>query len=152
MHADVDMSGRIEETNRPTAVAMANGVHYSVLISAREKRRAIKTLQQARPKRDATTIHVRIFAILLFWVLRQYLFKLQQVTVDVEYPGHEATIKNMVLTLSRKHKLRMFADQIIFAQVGKKSPSHGLAYSVYKGKRQPERRVTAEAIVKAFGQ
>jgi hypothetical protein len=46
MQADVDMSGRIEETNRPTALALANEVSVSVWISGRDKRDVIEVLRR----------------------------------------------------------------------------------------------------------
>jgi hypothetical protein len=92
MQAEVDMSGRIEETNRPTAVALANGVQYSLLISAGEKRKAIEALRHAMPGRDRTTVHIRVFSIILFLLLREHLPKLQLVTIDPN-PGHEPTLK-----------------------------------------------------------
>lgn len=152
MHADVDMSGRIEETNRPTAVGLANGVQSSLWISAREKRLAIEALQAARPHRDRAAIHVRVFAILLFLLLREHLPHLQGVSIDPEYPGHEPTIKNGVMAGCRKQGIPVFADQLTFRRVGKKSPAHTLAYAVFKGRQKPDRIVTAREILAVFRQ
>ena len=152
MHADVDMSGRIEETNRPTALGLANGVSYSILISAREKRRAIEALQQMMPQRDRATIHIRVFAILLFLLLQEELPRLELVSIDPEYPGHEPTIKNVVMAYCRKHGIQIYADQIMFRRVGKKSPAHMLAYETFKGRKKPDRILRARDILAEFRQ
>ena len=147
MHADVDMSGRIEETNRPTALGLANGMSYSVLISAREKRRAIATVGQLYPHWRRRLIHVRLFSTTLYLLLQSHMHQVDLVTIDPEYPGHERDIKDWVLTLCRRQGLRVYADQMAFQRVGKKSPSHRLAYGVYKGQYKPNQVITAEDLL-----
>ena len=147
MYADVDMSGRIEETNRPTALGLANGLQYSILISAREKRLAIATLGHVYPHWKRRLIHVRLFSTTLYMLLQNHIKQVELVTVDPEYPGHERDIKDWVITLCRRQGLRVFADQITFRNVGKKSPAHHLAYGVYKGQYQPDQVITAKDVL-----
>jgi hypothetical protein len=152
MHADVDMSGRIEETNRPTALGLANGVRYSVLISAHEKRLAIEGLRYIYPHWSRRLIHVRLFSTVLYLLLQNHLPRIALVTVDPEYPGYERDIKDWVLSLCRRQNLQVFADQITFRSVGKKSPAHHLAYGVYKGKSKPDQMITAREVLAEFRQ
>jgi hypothetical protein len=151
MQADVDMSGRIEETNRPTVVALANGAVASIFISPRDKRKVIETLKRRKPERERKYIYIRVFSALLFLLLEHEIGKLSLVVVDPEYPGYEADIKDWVLTLCRRNVVPVLRDQIMFRQVGKKSPAHELAYQTYKGKLQPDRIITAEEVLRLTG-
>ncbi len=151
MPTDVDMSGRIEETNRPTAIALANDVNECILISERDKRAVIETLRRQKPERERKLIHIRIFSTLLYLLLRDHFQRLSVVTIDLEYPGYERDIKDWVMTLCRRNNVLVHHDQIEFHRVGKKSPSHLLAYQTYKGQKPPNRRITAQEILRILG-
>lgn len=147
MNADIDMSGRIEESNRATAVGLANGVSFCVYISGVEKRKAIAILKQRYPDRDANLIHIFVFTVLLYYVLQPHIERLSLVTIDLEYTGHDALIKNRVMTLLRNAGLSVEKEQLTIGRVGKKSPSHELAYGVYAGKKKPDRVLTAADVL-----
>jgi hypothetical protein len=89
MQIEVDMSGRIEETNRPTVLALANGLSFSIRITAREKRLAIARLEQQKPELSRRLIHVLLFSNLLFLLLKDHMGKLDLVEIDPEYQGYE---------------------------------------------------------------
>lgn len=147
MHADIDMSGRIEETNRATALGLANGVSFCVYISGSDKQKVIAILKKRYPDSTITHIHVLIFTVLLYYVLQPHIERFSLVTVDLEYTGHDSLIRNRVVTLLRNAGLSVEKDQLTIAQVGKKSPSHELAYGVYKGKKKADRVLTAADIL-----
>jgi hypothetical protein len=147
MHVDVDMSGRIEETNKPTALGLANGISVSVAMTAAQKRRAIAALKKLRPEQDVNLLHLLVFTGLLYYLLRPVMEQLTLVTIDLEYPGHDAVIKNRVITLLRNAGISVEKDQLTIGQVGKKSPAHELAYAVYAKKQAADQVVTAEEIV-----
>ncbi len=149
MRADIDMSGRIEETNRPTAIALANGVSYCIRISAREKRKLLVALKQLRPERRAVQHQVLVFSTLVFYLIRERIGELSQVRIDLEYPAYEASIKEHILNLCRRYHLNVMCE-IEFQQVGKKSPAHDLAIRVYRGKAKADKGVTAKEILKEF--
>ena len=141
------MSGRIEETNRATAVGLANGLSFCVYISGAEKRKAIAILKQRYPDRNVTLLHVFIFTVILYYVLQPHIERLSLVTIDLEYTGHDALIKNRVLTLLRNAGLTIEKERLSIAQVGKKSSSHELAYGVYAGNKKPDRVLTAADVL-----
>jgi hypothetical protein len=147
MHADIDMSGRIEETNRLTAIALANGVTYCIRISARDKRAILAALKKQRPERRAIQHQVLVFSTLLFFLIRDHVGQLSQVRIDLEYPTYEASIKEHILNLCRRYNLRVKCD-ITFGQVGKKSPAHEVAIQVYRGKARADRVITASEVLK----
>lgn len=149
MHADVDMSGRIEETNRPTAIALANGVTYCLRISATEKQILLETLKKQRPERGSKLRHVLVFSTLVFFLIKDRGQKLQRVFIDLEYSGYEASIKEHILNLARRYELNLKCE-IVFQRVGKKSPAHDLAISVHRGKRKADRVITAKEVLREF--
>jgi hypothetical protein len=150
MQAEVDMSGRIEETNRPTALALANDLSDSILISARDKRIVIEALKKMKPERERKQIHILIFSTLLYLLLRDQLAKEGVVLIDSEYPGYEAVIKNRVMSLCHNEGIHVDKDRISFGQVGKKSAAHMLAYSIYRGNMRPDRTILPEDILRVF--
>ncbi len=144
------MSGRIEETNRPTVIAVANDISSTILISAREKRLLLKELKKRRPGRSAKLHHVLVFSTLVFYLIREHLGEFQQITIDLEYQGHEASIKEHVLNLCYRYGLKV-KGEIVFLQVGKKSPAHEKAIAVYRGKARADRIITAREILRELG-
>jgi hypothetical protein len=150
MNADIDMSGRIEETNRPTAIAIANGTTDCVFISGRDKRLAIASLKQSRPQRSRSHIHILIFSSLLYLLLEPNTGQLSTVFIDPEYPGYDGMIKNRVMSLLEQAGKPVEKHQLIFKRVGKKSPAHKAAYAVFKGLRSADRVITARELLETF--
>ncbi|GAB4462602.1 MAG: hypothetical protein Kow00120_29380 [Anaerolineae bacterium] len=153
MHTvEVDQSGRVDETNRATVLALADGMAYSVAISAGDKRECIQALRGRRWGKDPTTLYVLLFATLLYLLLREHAGKLDRVIIDTEYPGHEAIIKGHVLNLFQRSGVRVDPMIFSFQQVGKKSPAHALGARVFRGKAAPDRRLTAAEVLAEFGE
>ena len=111
---EVDQSGRIDRTNKPTVLAMANGKEYSIRITASDKQEVLKTLRQRRPRWSTAHINIFAFSVLLFLLLKDHIEKLDLAIIDPEFTDHEPVIKNRVLTLCRKHGLRAYQDQLTF--------------------------------------
>ena len=58
----------------------------------------------------------------------------ETIIIDIEYSGHEAKIRNMLLQDARKMGLTLEAARIVFHPVGKKSSAHKLAWGTQRGK------------------
>lgn len=123
MHVEVDQSGRIEETQRDTIIAIANDAYAISLRIRRQDKRIIQSIFKERGK-------PKMFAICMFgktvsYLLNQSSQHIQVVTIDIEYPGHEKTIKDIILQdTSKKLDVR-------FARIGKNSPAHTKAYFTF---------------------
>ena len=148
MRVEVDQSGKIEWTQKPTALALANGIRFSVLISAQAKREVVEELKKRRPTRDRTSHHILVFATLLFLLLKDQLPRLTEIVVDVEYHGHDARIKEHFLNLCKRHKRPVEPQVISFQRIGKKSPAHNLALAVFRGNTKPGRVLQAVHILR----
>ena len=147
IQVDIDMSGRIEETTRPTVLALANGLSGSILISASEKRIVLDTLRKMKPHWSTTYVHVIVFSTLLCLLLEDHLQKIGFVVIDPEYEGHEATIKDRVMNHLRRRGIEIRRDQIDFRRVGKRSPAHDLAIRVFRRKGSPDREISARYVL-----
>lgn len=148
---EVDMSGKIEETNKPTALALAGRVNFTLYISATEKQKLLKALRAAQPKWSRAKISTFIFATLLYFLLRDHIQKASFVTIDLEYTGHDGVIKNRLIYHCHQAGIPVYKEQITFASVTKKSPSHKLAWRVFKGIDSPNLVISAHDVLDLFG-
>jgi hypothetical protein len=149
MQAEVDQSGRIEETNKDTVLALANGIHYSIRISAKSKRLCLNELSRRRGRRKKV-LYILVFATMLYLLLKRKIRNLSSVVVDKGFPGHGPAIKTHVMNLFRRRGKNISPDLISFHQIGKKSPAHDLAIKVYRGKAEPDWDVSALELLGEF--
>lgn len=146
----IDQSGKIESTEKNTALAFSNDERCAILIPAKVKRQLQEMFRRGgRPR----LFVYRTFAASVFILIKPFLKKLDTVIIDLEYPGHEAMIKDMVLEYIR---LVFDVEEIpcvFFERVGKASKAHDLAWKVFKKKIEPKkviglRELTSLAIKK----
>ena len=129
----IDQSGRIEETNRPTIIGMADkNFKYSSCISARDKR-GLKEIFKRKGKPRVFAIVV--FAYTVFLTIVKSKLTPQVLIIDLEYPGHENTIRNILITLFRRFKKK--PPDIYFSQIGKKDNAHIIAWLTFTRKLKP---------------
>jgi len=130
LHIEVDQSGKIEQTDRATALAFSNGISYTVLIPARVKRKAINLLR-ATGKRGKS-VYISLFAAALYQLLKDHLDKIELIAIDVEYEGNEQDVKLTLLNLIWQRRPTYSADNITFRHIRKKSPAHKKALATYR--------------------
>jgi hypothetical protein len=150
MQAEVDQSGKFEWTQKATVLALANGTRFTIRISAREKRLIQQELKRRKPEWSKNLVKVYVFSVLVYLLLRDRMAMLDRVIIDTEYTGYEAVIKNRILSLCRRQGMKVFADQIVFQQVGKKSPAHKAAIAVFRAEVEPDKEVRAADVLAEF--
>lgn len=94
----VDVSAKLEQWSKASAVAVSNGATIVCFVPARVKQR----LRQALLNRyDAKTVKHRAFAILVYAAIKDELLQIKQVVLDQDYTGNEAevTVRNVLLSL-----------------------------------------------------
>ncbi|MFH0857033.1 MAG: hypothetical protein V1860_03995 [bacterium] len=139
---EIDQSGKVEDTNKLTVVAFSNGKIKSLQISAREKQKLVKAMRGIdHPKQ---VFIFKIFACLIFLLINSE--KEEYITIDKEYPGHEAIIKGMILSLF--YKIKNKAPDIMFAEIGKKSMAHKTAIAIFRKERKADIIIRADDIIK----
>ena len=144
MRIEIDQSGKVEDTQKLTVVCFANGRAKTLLISAQEKRKVLIVMREIdKPYKNFV---FRIFSGLIFLLIKNE--KIDSLVIDREYPGHEAIIRNILLSLFDKNKIKL--PKVSFDQIGKKSKAHKEAIAVFQGKRKPDIVVRADDVLKTF--
>ncbi|PIS39069.1 MAG: hypothetical protein COT34_00315 [Candidatus Nealsonbacteria bacterium CG08_land_8_20_14_0_20_43_11] len=125
-------------------VCFANGKIKTLLITAKEKRKALLAMRAIdKPKR---TFVFRIFAGLIFLLVQDE--DIETIVIDEEYPEHEATIKFILLTLFQKFHKK--SPEIDFQRIGKKSMAHIKGIAVFRGETKPDIVVKAKDLFGLF--
>jgi hypothetical protein len=142
MTLTIDQSGKIEKTEHITVIAYSNGTKKSILISRKTKRK----IQEFFRKKGKNKIYVyEVFAISIFYLIR-HLKKQENIIIDIEYPGKDKYIKEILENILKKNKKPK--HYINFAKIGNKPPAHYAAKNVFDGKVKPNEVITLEKIIK----
>jgi len=137
MKVYVDQSGKIENTSKPTVLAFTNKESFTLKVSPRVKRQ----LQEVFRRKGLARLFVyRIFASLVFLLIRGHLKRIDQVIIDTEYPGKEILIRDIILEQVRKLGSR--EPTIDFKRIGNKPKVHYAAYNVFIRKRKATKTVS----------
>lgn len=134
MHLTFDQSGKIEATSVDTIIAFSDGISRSVLISKKEKR---KLQAKFRAKGRGPVFIYKTFAILIFFLIKDYLSKVRTIAIDKEYQGKEYAIKGFLLREIRKYR-DFDKNNIHFMRIGKKSRAHGKALHTFRKQEKPD--------------
>lgn len=145
MIIEVDQSGKIENTNKNTIIAFSNEIFGSILILAKDKREIQKIFRKIGKPRIFV---YKLFAILIFLLVKKHLKKIDQIIIDEEYPGKSILIKDYLLREIRKVRPNFSKENISFRTVGKKSKAHYLAYGVAIGKKLADKTVSVKEILR----
>ena len=125
MKIQIDQSGKIEQTNLDTIIAISNDKNFSVLLNKKNKRILEKNFKKLGKIKSYSFV---IFAALVAILIKAAVFK-EKIIIDQEYIGHENTIHEKIL-----HFLRDLGreDELIieFGHIGKLSNAHDLAAKV----------------------
>ncbi|OHB18950.1 MAG: hypothetical protein A2666_02190 [Parcubacteria group bacterium RIFCSPHIGHO2_01_FULL_47_10b] len=145
MHIQVDQSGRIENLTQDSVVAFSNGLQDAIFLHRREKRACYNALRGTYLNKKIN--EVKLFSACLFLLLRPYLKNIYHITIDAEYPGYEARIKEFFLSYAYNRITGFEKCDINFASIGKKSNAHLVAYSVYTQKIPSFREIKAKDLL-----
>lgn len=138
----IDQSGKIEQTQVKTVVAITNGQGVAVVLSSSNKRLLEQMFKQSK--------RPRLFPFLVFSALLAILIKKSQpknkVIIDREYTGQENLI------LERSHYYLGLLEikplpHLEFGHVGKLSKSHMFAHDVATGKKKNFYQVTLKEVM-----
>ncbi len=132
MRIEIDQSGKIEDTNRPTVITFSNSKNRSIIISSKDK----KYLQRLFRKASTPQLfYYKTFAVLILYLIKDQLKSIDQIIIDQEYIGHDRLIKRLIIELTKKHNLKLDPSIIHFKQIGKKSRAHEISILAYRAKK-----------------
>ena len=89
----------------------------------------------------------KTFAVLIFLLIKDDVRTICRITIDIEYTGKEALIKDYLLQLLRKYRKGFNKENICFRRIGKKDDAHKVAIETFRGKRKADRQVGYKAVL-----
>ena len=137
MKAEIDQSGKIEQTHLDTVIGLSNDEKISVCIPRKLKRELLVEFRVARSERIMSQL---LFAFGVAMILVMY-GKPNRVVVDTEYYKHEGLLTkwiNVFLKQMRPTSIYNFS----FKQIGKLSPAHTYCKKVAHKEVVPTKAVT----------
>lgn len=145
---EVDQSGRVEFTGEDTVVAFSNGIQSSVLIPAVVKRECVRLLREGGF--GGPLLYPQLFAVGLYFLIRDHVGELNRITIDLEYFGQESDIKTHLINLLRRSGYEIVSDVIEFRQIGKQSEAHKLALATLRRNLSAHLVLTTEDVLGEF--
>lgn len=124
MRFEIDQSGKIEETRKPTVLAFCNSKQGAVIIVSREKKLIQKFFRQINKPRLFAYLG---FTALIYLLIKDHIRNRDQIIIDREYPGFEKFIKQKLKEIINENK-RLKDLEISISQIDKKSQAHIIAY------------------------
>lgn len=146
----VDLSAKVEQWTRDSAVAMASDDQQCVVFVSSSIKRKIKARLEELHGRKS--INYRVLALLIYLSVRDSIELIDQIVIDKDYDGRqvEATITNLLLALIRRHRPNATAGMIRFENI-KGSKADRLAKQVYDGEVKPDHSPKWGEISKILG-
>jgi hypothetical protein len=132
MRIEIDQSGKIEKTNKITVVAFSNTERRSISITGKDKR-LIQTLY--RKKGQPKIFRYKLFAVLIFALIKDVIKPSDLIIIDREYLGYEKLIQEFILEIAKKKGVKIYKENVKFHLIGKKSRAHDKAVSSFRSKK-----------------
>lgn len=128
MSVEIDQSGKIEQLNTNTVVALANNLSSAIFISTSDKRKLFMRLRKSKIPRNI--LYPQIFAILIYLATHKLKLLPDVLLIDEEYTGKNKLIKEFLIKLITRTRPKWNGD-IRFKLIGKLSPAHRLAWGIH---------------------
>lgn len=144
MKIEIDQSGKIENTSKDTIIAFSDGIKKAIRIRSNDKREIQAIFRESGRRR---IFIYKLFAILIFLLIRDHLKELDEIVIDEEYSGRESLIKTYLAQQIRKVNPSFDLQLISFGRVGKKSGAHFRASEVARRKRNADIEVGMEDVL-----
>ena len=142
MRIEIDQSGKIEQTNTNSIIALSNDVKGGVMLSKKTKRELQIYFREVKRYR---TFSYLIFSVCVAFLIAKLEIK-QKIVVDQEYFGHDKFIRKHILIFLRRLEIDYYVP-ITFESIGKHSPADDLANKIGKKEIKPTKNITFQEII-----
>lgn len=144
---EVDLSAKVEQWSKNTAVAFSDGIQGSILIESSIKRAARDWLKTWCPNRGTAFYQYNLLAAFVYLLIKPHLQQIEHVVIDKDYPGekNEGLIKVFLLNLLHREDPSLRGRFISFREV-KGSAADILARRVYLGDKEADRKIAIKDI------
>jgi len=144
MTYQIDQSGKIEQTNKNTVLAMSNKKQYAIVIPRKIKRQ----LQEIYRRKGLTKFFVyQIFTLGIYFLLEP-LKRTSKIIIDTEYPGKNKVIASFITVFLAINKKPI--HEFYFKRIGNKPRVHYAAHDVFVGKKKADKILTLNEILKTI--
>lgn len=144
MRIEIDQSGKVEDTAKPTVLAYVGSESRAIIIPASGKRK----LQELYRRIGQPRLFVyQVFALGVYRLIR-HMRQARAIVIDIEYPGKEKMLKGMIMTLLSVHGHP--EHDISFARIGSHPPVHYAAKDVFDRKKPADEVVTVEKLLQSI--
>lgn len=131
MAYEIDQSGKVEDSSKPTVIAISDTGIKPLVLGTREKRILILRYRKLNTPR---VYIVQVFAALIYIFLERNNISRGDIMIDIEYSGLGSLIKSNIIKLGLKRKFKINPNRIDFCLVGKKSLAHIMAINCLRKK------------------
>jgi len=145
MKIEIDQSGKLENTNISTVVGFSNGKCKTIIISSTEK---IK-LQKYFRKIGKRQIFVYFSFAATIYLLLKSERNINEICIDIEYPGQTHLIKSFLLQLFLRTKRNIDKNSFHFYCIGRKSKAHIISINAFNLKCA-DIRITSKDIISLY--
>ena len=145
MKVEIDQSGKVGSKTH-TVLAFSNSSDYAVILPAKVKRQFI---QRARLLgKTGKHFYFQLFSLALFFLLKNFLKEITEMTIDIEYPRKDGIIKAAFLNLLSQDGKEIKPQNINFKRIGKHSQAHKKALKVFRKPKEADFVITLEELLK----
>ena len=137
----IDQSGKIEDTAKPTVIAYSNDSQRSILIPAKVKRRV---QEEFRIEGMSKLFIYQTFSVGIYYLVRD-LKNPVLITIDIEYPEKDKIIYTMLKSLLEFYNKP--SHEIGFARIGSRPKAHYAAKDVFDGKKKADKILSVNEII-----
>lgn len=150
-NVSVDLSAKVEQWSKNSAVAFSNGIQGSALVSKKVKKLARDWVKIQYPDHSPAFYTFQLFAAFIYLLIKPHLPQIGHLQVDQDYPGVESKslIKVFILNFVQRHNPSLRGDFITLREV-RGSKADRLARSIFIGQKTADRRVTLREIQAVF--
>lgn len=143
MTYQIDQSGRIEQTNLNTILAITDKNTQIAVIFERKNKRIVQSIFRGQRKIRMFTIFT--FSALIAILIKESAIGQNTILIDHEYLADEDFIKERILQYLQQLKVHTM-PKIEFGHVGKTSTAHELAAKVAHQKKKANKIVDLKEI------
>lgn len=140
-YIEVDQSGKVEQFNMDTVVALSNDRKYAVLIPKKVKQEIFMS-----HKTQCDNLKYKMFSTALYYCIKNFIDENRLTLICTEYERKESIIKAFLVDLLKENNLYANYKLIRFGILTKKSPAHKLAISVFRKTKEPDIALSANHI------
>lgn len=147
----VDLSAKVEQWSKDTAVAFSDGINGSIFVNKKTKKAARNWVKTVYPNRKPTFYVYLLFAILIYLAIKLYVDKIRHIEIDQDYSGSqtEGDIKSWLLHLLHRHNPSLRGRFISFREI-KGSNADILAREIFQEARPADRKIYLSDIKEAL--